>query len=716
MPSTTNGALLRRGLLMLALAFAAGCETGPRRSNVLVVTFDTTRADHIGAYGNRRVETPAIDGLATEGLLFSNAHSSIALTFPSHATILTGLYPTGHGVRDNGLFVLADDIVTLPERLKEHGYATAAAVSGFPLVKRFNLGQGFDLYDDDLRRKDEDFLGRRPRQPSLFFEERRAARTNQAILPWLEEHKDGLFFVWLHYYDPHRPWDPPAPYNELYADDPYLAEIAYADESLGQVLSRLREWNVLDDTLVIMTADHGEGLGEHNESTHSLLNYETTLRVPLVIRPPGGMAPKKVDDLVAGVDIAPTVLDFLGIEIPDEIQGHSLADYLTGDGGVPANRPFYAETLSPRLSHGWGELRTLYQGDHKYIHGSRPELYDLSRDPNELEDLVAVERDLAETMRQALARLINEYAMDSSITAQPVDEETRAQLMALGYLSGGADSGPIVEELRSDGIPPQDRVVDINLSSEARSLLTAGRGTAARQVALELLELDPENAFYRELLAQAALLSGRLEEAAATLEDLIERPRGRGASAGMLVTVGSRLVGAGQAERGLRLVERAVEVDPSAEHHYHLANALRGAGDVERSYDALLATLDADADHVPAKVDLAIRFAVAGERDLARQAFEEALEGDPFYPKGHYNYGAFLLETGETARAADRFRRAIKIDPSYRAAHLAVVVSELELGNISGAREALRELAEMAPDSEETDRARELVDASAASS
>jgi arylsulfatase A-like enzyme/thioredoxin-like negative regulator of GroEL len=712
MAPATRSAALGRGLLIFAAAWLAACGAGPRRSNVLVVTFDTTRADHISAYGNERIETTAVDSLAAEGLLFSNAHSSIALTMPSHTTLLTGLYPTGHGVRDNGLFILADDIVTLPERLKEHGYATAAAISGFPLVKRFNLGQGFELYDDELRRKDEDFLGRRPAQPSLFFEERRGARTNEAILPWLEEHKDGPFFAWIHYYDPHRPWDPPAPYDELYADDPYLAEIAYADECLGQILSRLREWDVLDDTLVIMTADHGEGLGEHNETTHSLLNYETTLRVPLVIRPPGGMAPRRVDDLVGGVDIAPTVLEFLGLEVPPELQGHSLAGYLSGRGGVPANRPFYAETLSPRLSHGWGELRTLYQGGYKYIHGSRPELYDLGRDPHELEDLLAVEPQRAATMREALARLINENAMDSSVVAQPVDEETRAQLMALGYLTGGADSSPIVEELRSDGTPPQDRVVDINLSSEVRNLLTAGQGTAARQVALELLKLDPENGFYRELFAQAALLSGRLEEAAETIEALMAEAGGRGATVGMLITVGARLVRAGQAERGLHLIERAVELDPSAERHYHLAEALREAGDAERAREELLATLDADPNHVPAKVDLAIQYALAGERESARQAFEEALQGDPFYPKGHYNYGAFLLETGETAKARDRFRRAIKIYPDYRAARLALVVAELQLGNSSGAREALQELEAQAPESEETQRARQLVEAS----
>lgn len=698
-----------RGLLPLALALVLvpGCGGGPRSANVLLVTFDTTRADRIGAYGNERARTPVLDSLAAEGVLFSNAHASIPLTFPSHTTILTGLYPTAHGIRDNGLFVLADEVVTLPEILREQGYATAGAISGFPLVRRFNLGQGFDLYDDDLQRKDDDFLGRRPRRQSLYFEERRAARTNEAVLPWLAEHRDEPFFVWIHYYDPHRPWDPPPPYDELLADDPYQAEIAYADESLGRILDQLRTWGVFDETMVVFTSDHGEGLGEHDESTHSLLNYETTLRVPMIVRPPGGMKPTVVDDLVAGVDIAPTVLEALGIESPVEFQGHSLYGYVTGSGGVPANRQFYAETLSPRLSHGWGELRTLYEGNWKYVHGPRPELFDLAADPDERSDRVAVDVDRAADLRGALAKFVNDHAMTTA-AAVPVDEQTRAQLMALGYISGGAESGPIVEELLDEGIAPQDRVVDINLSSEARNLLTAGRGVAARQVVGELLERDPVNPFYRELMVRAELLSGRLAIAADILESILVDPRGRGASAGLLATVGYQLVLGGDLERGLGFGTRAVELDPSAAHHYQLASARREAGDPEGAEESLLATLEVDPNHVRAEVDLAIRFAVTGRKELARETFEEALRNDPFYAKGHYNYGAFLLETGNLGAALERFRRATEIDRGYRASFLARVFVELQLGDLERAAETLSELETLAPDSEETRRAREL--------
>lgn len=707
---------LRYGVSILLLALGAGCGHGPERSNILLVTFDTTRADRIGAYGNARIATPNVDSLAAEGVLFSNAHAHIPLTLPSHTSILTGLYPTGHGIRDNGLFVLGDEILTLPELLKEHGYATAAAVSGFPLVERFNLDQGFDLFDDELRRKDEDYLGRRPQHNSLFFEERLAAQTNAAILPWLEEHRGGPFFAWIHYYDPHRPWDPPPPYDELYADDPYLGEIAYADEALGQVLAKLEAWGSLDKTLVVFTSDHGEGLGEHNEGTHSLLNYETTLRVPLILKPPGGMEPRVVSDLVESIDIVPTIMHLLGIDRPRDLPGYSLYDYVEGGPGVPANREAYAETLSPRLSHGWGELRTLFQGDWKYIHGPRPELYEIASDPGERVNLLPAETERAATMRSALARLIQDNAMSSASTVQPVDEETKAQLMALGYISGGADTGPIIEELRDDGIAPQDRVVDINLSSEVRNLLVSGRAAAARQIVDELLERDPTNPFYRELQVQADLMLGQIARAADTVEGLIADPRGRGASAGVLVNVGSRLVRIGAAERGLALIERAVELEDSAKHRYHLATAMREAGDSEGAHAALLRALEADPEYAAARVDLAVSLAVAGEADAARTAFEEALRDDPFYAKGHYNYGAFLLESGDPTAALDRFRRAVELDPTYGAAHLARVAVELQVGALDRARDALAELERIAPNSEETERARQLVaDASPAS-
>ncbi|MEX0914399.1 MAG: sulfatase, partial [Wenzhouxiangellaceae bacterium] len=308
-PASINRRGTIRALVLAGLAVLLTSCGREQPWNVVLVTFDTTRADRIGSYGNARIGTPALDGLAHEGIRFANAVSVAPITAPSHSTILTGLYPTGHGVRDNGLFVLSDDNRTLAEILRERGYATAAAVGAFPVVSRFGFDQGFDLFDDHLTGMYEDYLGERtvPKE-QLFFDERRAAQVNEAVIPWLEARGEEPFFLWLHYFDPHQPFEPPPPYDQLYADDLYNGEIAYADSRLGHMLDQLRRLGKLERTLIVVTADHGEGLGEHNEVTHAVLAYDSTLHVPLIIRPPGlgsGSA-RVVDDRVGIVDIVPT--------------------------------------------------------------------------------------------------------------------------------------------------------------------------------------------------------------------------------------------------------------------------------------------------------------------------------------------------------------------------------------------------------------------------
>ncbi len=692
----------------LAAALAAGCGLGAPRPNVLLVTLDTTRADRIGAYGRARAGTPALDALAAEGIRFERAYTAIPLTLPSHATILTGLYPPAHGVRDNGLFVLSPEVTTLAEILAARGWATGAAIGGFPLLARFGLAQGFARYDDRLRRKDEDYLGRQPRPPSLYFEERPASEVNAAILPWLEEHRGGPFFAWIHYYDAHRPWDPPDSYAALFADDPYQGEIAFADAMLGLVLERLRAWGVYERTLVVVVGDHGEGLGEHDEDTHSMLLYDSTLRVPLILKPPGGVRPQVVSDRVATADVLPTILDFLGLEPPAATDGESLRGYASG-GVAPSNRALYAETLSPRLSQGWGELRALLHEEWKYVHGPRPELFDLEADPRELRSLAAERADVARRMRPELESLLGAMA---SAAAEPVpaDAQTREQLRALGYLSDLADGGPIREELRDEGVAPQDRIGDINLSSEARSHLAAGRGLAAMQIAKELLARDPGSPFYRELLAHAHLALDDVDEATRLAEELAASG-GRAGAGALLLALGTRLFRQGEGERAARLVARGAELEGSAAAWYQAGTVEGALGRTEEARGCFARALEADPAFAPARVDLAIQLATTGDRERASDEFERALRDDPFSAKGHYNYGAFLLETQRPEEAASHFRRAVALEGTYLAARAAVVAAELGLGRTEAARRALAELETMAPDSEETHRARGLLEA-----
>jgi arylsulfatase A-like enzyme/Flp pilus assembly protein TadD len=707
-------------LLFAALGLAAavlpagGCRGKARRPNVLLVTFDTTRADHLGAYGYARAQTPVVDRLAAEGVVFENAYSSIPLTAPSHSTILTGKIPPAHGVRDNGLFVLGAEQQTLAEILKAQGYRTGAAIGGFPLVARYGLNQGFDFYDDRLTPTfDSPLAGGAPKRNEFAFEERRAARVNEAVFEWLAGAKRGEpFFLWVHYYDPHQPHDPPAPYDQLFADHLYDGDIAYTDESLGTLLDRLRRDGLYDDTLVVLTSDHGEGLGEHEELSHSYLLYESTLHVPLVLRGPGVAANRRVAGRVRLADVAPTVLDALGIPVPADMQGRSLKPLLSGGAGGRVERTHYAETLSPRLSQNWGELRALYEGSWKYIHGPKPELFDLAADPKELRNLVESRSDQAATMRTALADFLQRNSPPGGSRMSPVDDETRARLQALGYLAAGAGQGQeIREELRSDGLAPQDRARDVSLIGMARAMTAQGDHWGARDLARRLLVGAGDDPYYLEMLAMSDLNLGQPDEALVSIEKMLALGPGSNRSAErLLLQAGLMKRQRGDDAAGARLVRRSLELEPSAESYYFVA-ALEGqAGRRAEERQLLERALSLDPKYAPARVDLAVRLIQEGRPDDARRELERVLTEQPYFAKAHYNYGAFLLEHGDAAGALARFDRAVALDERYAKARLAAIVVRLRLGRRDEAEKGLTDLRTLLPASPEAEQARRLME------
>ncbi|MCP4658644.1 MAG: sulfatase-like hydrolase/transferase [bacterium] len=699
------GTGLATAALLLALTACGRSEPW----NVLLVSFDTTRADAIGCYGNEAIATPTLDALAAEGVLFQHAYSAVPITQPSHTTILTGKYPIAHGVRDNGLFVLAPEHQTMAELLAAHGYATAAAVGSFPLVAKFGLDQGFELYDDKLNSRNEDYLGRGLRQPvRLFFDERRAAWVNDAVIPWLEEHRDEPFFLWVHYFDPHQPFEPPPPYDELYANDLYAGEIAYADESLGTLLDHLRRLGVFERTLIVFTADHGEGRGEHGEVTHSYLTYDTTLHVPLIFRLPEGPRSVTVEPRVVTADILPTVLELLGLPIPPDLDGRSLAGHLRGSASPPPAH--YAETLAPRLANNWGELRVLYDGPWKYIHGPRPELYDLESDPGELTDLIASEPETAAELRGRLAAFVAAHAPDDPVAPVAPDPETRRRLMALGYIQGTGEAATAIrEELRDDGTPPQDRVGDTSTLSTAKNLLLQGRALGARDLARRLVDEDPQNRFYLELLAYAEAQLGNMAEALEILDRLLRSGPASGSPETLLARIGRYLYLNGEKEEGLRAIRESVELNATASGFYLLATVLGGMDQSEAAREALRQSLEIDPTYAPARVDLAIHLAQGDERAAAAE-FERALSDQPYFAKAHYNYGTFLVQTGRIEEALERFRRAVALDPGYLKAYQAVIALELSRGRTPEAEQMLARLVARAPGSREAQLARELVE------
>lgn len=673
-------------IALAALAAAAGCARRPA-DNVLFVTLDTTRADFLGCYGRDSARTPNLDQLAAEGYQFLDAYTPVPITLPSHSTMFTGRYPLAHGVRDNGLFTLPDDEVTLAERLRARGWATGAAVGSFPLTRQFNIQQGFDFFDDHITIDVEDYHGRRldPRH-GLYFDERPAALVNDAILPWLRDHLDQPFFAWIHYWDAHHPHVPPPPYDQLYAYDLYQGEIAYVDHSLGVVLDQLRRAGVYDRTLIVVVGDHGEGRGDHNEDSHSMLVYGSTLHVPLIIKPAGaGHDGHRIADRVGTVDIAPTVLDLLGIGLDDSFQGRSLTGLMGLGDGPTSPAEYYAESLSPRLSYGWGEQRALYDGRFKYIFGPRQELYDLVDDPGERRNIVDARPDEAAELRQRLQAFIAGHVEQGAANAaQEVDAETRRRLEALGYISsGGAEPGSITEELRSDGTPPQDRIGDINVMSNVKQSLDGGDYLDAKNLAELLIQRDPDNPYYRGLLAAACLGLGRTDQAAEVAEQL---HRVTAQNDTIVLAIARQLFSAGERERGLELAARVVRDQESAYGQYLLGEMQCDLGRSEECESHLRRAGELDPRQATARLSLAIHVAESGRLSEAETLLDDYTRDFPLDEKGWFNSAVLLLQDQRWDQALERLERAVELRPTYWDAQIARVAVLVQTGRAEQAR------------------------------
>ena len=490
-----------RGLLVLLLVLllpAGGCKATGAVSRVVLVTFDTTRADHLGCYGAEGDPTPNLDRLAAESVVFEQAIAPTPTTLPSHATLFTGLYPQDHGIRYNLFFRLPPAVQTLAETLREHGFKTAGFPASRILSASFGLDQGFETYDEPTARPEP--RGDHP----LGGISRTAGEGVDLALDWLAEAGDDPFFLWLHLYDPHEPYEPPFPHSSRFRDRPYAGEIAYADAELGRLLDRLRDGPRWSETLLVVAGDHGEGLYAHGERWHAFLVYETTQRVPLIVRAPGIRA-SRVEEPVGLAGVAPTILDLAGVEPADPSRGASLRAALEGDD--PPSRPIYFETLAGSLVYGWAELRGLRSGRWKLIDSSDPELYDLEADPEEETNLAAREPARVEALREELLREAESIVTVPASGARPGAEMLEV-LAGLGYVGGGGGSPTV-------GEPPDPREM-IDLEVE---LLTAHASVSredwdyVEDLSRYVLERDPTNKWAMVHVGLALLRLGKTDEA-----------------------------------------------------------------------------------------------------------------------------------------------------------------------------------------------------------
>jgi arylsulfatase A-like enzyme len=460
-------------------------------TSVLVLTLDTTRADHLGCYGNKTAATPAIDALAASGARFEQALSPAPLTFPSHASIFTGRVPRRHGVRDNALFRLRADVPVLAESFRKAGYATAAFVGAAVLDGSLGLDRGFDVYDDTLAAASQ---GEEP--------ERRGDRTTDAALAFLAKAK-APFFVWVHLYDPHAPYAPPEPYATKFAARPYDGEIAFVDAQVGRLVAEARAR--APGLLVTLAGDHGESLGEHGEDTHGIFLYQATQRVPLVVAGAGVAAGRVVRETVGLVDLAPTIAEMAGVPPPAGADGVSLAPSLRGR-ALPPARDVELESFFPLFSYGWAPLRALVRGALKFVDAPRSELYDLSKDPAEAKDMRRTRRNDASVLARALdARTSGDAPVPDAM--DPALAEHAQRIASLGYVGGSAASEG------AEAIDPKDGIVWIADLARGRSALAAKRPADGIAPLSRLVARNPTNLPALMTLAACFEGSGKIDEA-----------------------------------------------------------------------------------------------------------------------------------------------------------------------------------------------------------
>ena len=698
--------MTRRALaLVVALALCAWAATRllppAPQPNVLLVTIDTLRADHVGCYGAAGAATPHLDALAARGARFATAIAHAPLTGPSHASILTGLTPLGHGVRDNGSFALPAAIPTLAEAFARAGYRTAAFVSGFPLDHRFGLGRGFQLYDDHLPH------GHDPRRAP--YVERPADATTNAVLRWLENDvAPSPWLAWVHYFDPHSPYEPPGDFGRRFADRPYDGEIAFADEQLGRLLDALQTKRLLDRTIILVTADHGESLGEHGEDTHGVFVYDATLRVPWIMAGPGVPA-KLVPTVVArGIDVAPTLLELARLRGLAGAHGRSLVPALRRKAMEDA--PAYAESLFARLNLGWAPLHAWRTARFKLIEAPRPELYALDGDPGERTDVFAVRNDVGPALRQALG---------AALQAKPPQAEAERssdaaeRLRGLGYVTAGAAPAVSLRDPK-EGIDlirrlergladarssPDTAIADLTavLKQDPRMMLAVRYRAIAFQVrgrydeALADLRaisaLGPLSVEDLVLEAETLRLAGRNEAALAALDTAAGAQR---QTPEPLLIRGRVLKGMGRNAEARTAFEAVLTIVPG---HFE---ALRGLADLAladgRTTDAAAyyeQILGADGSDVGALVHLGVARVRGGQMSEALALLKRAVERDPANAEALLYFAGALAKAGRPAEAVPYFERAIDSGGATTVALNGLGFARLESGDRRSALDAL---------------------------
>jgi choline-sulfatase len=673
-------------------------DQGIDRPNVLLVTLDTTRADHLGCYGYAAGHTPTLDALARGGAQFMQAAAVAPLTQPAHSSIMTGMYPTHHGVRINGNAALGAEQKTLAEALGEKGWATAAFVGAFVLDGRWGLNQGFGVYDDrfDLEKY---------KRLDLAGVQRPADKVVDAALAWLDKEPARPFFAWVHFYDAHSPYEPPEPFRS--ESQPrglvglYDGEIAFVDQQLGRLLGWLRDKGLDKRTVVVVIGDHGEGLGDHGEGTHGYFVYDYALHVPFIVSAPlPRLAGVRVEAQVSAVDVFPTVLALAGLDAPPAVHGRSLVPAMLhprSDEEAYA----YGESLTPSLQFGWGALQTLRGRGYKLIKAPRPELYDLAHDPGEATNVFEQRPEIARDLMRRLDGLVEETGRGAPAPATAdLDKETAERLAALGYIGTPAVAKPAdATEPLAD---PKDKLAVFSAVQQAGELIMQDQHAAAAKALESALREDPRMTQARLMLGSSYSELGRAKDAKAQFDEVLKAdPKNVQGLVGMAnvlqqegrsddvlalcrttLAVDDRnaqahsLMGEVYADRGepaeaLPHFEKAVEIQPKlTRNRLNLAGALTDVKQYARA-EKLLQEIVAEHPRFPfAQYNLGLLYENQGRLPDARTAYAAEVAAYPGHYKARFNLGKVLFQLGDRPGAIEQMREVVKLAPAQPEGYL----------------------------------------------
>ena len=666
-------------LVYTVFPFSSEPNSKKEKPNVLLITIDTLRPDRLSCYSDKHLKTPNIDSLAEKATTFTRAFAHTPTTLPSHTNILLGVTPLYHGVHDNSSFLVGNEFLTLAEHLKSQGYSTGAFVGAFPLDSRFGLTQGFDVYDDNY--------GCKSSQEFTYVERKAEAVINRAM-DWLEDQKNP-WFLWVHCFDPHQRYDPPEPFKTQYPEHPYDGEVAYVDYALGKLFGYLDKTKLFDKTLTIFTADHGEALGEHGEPTHGYFAYNSTIHIPLIISFPG-KKPGKVHQEVCHIDIFPTVCDALKIEKPDSLQGVSLLAAAKGK-RLP-KRAIYFESLYPFYSRGWAPLKGFIDGSQKFVDSPLPELYNLEKDFNELENLA--EGIKLGKYHKKLEKIIRQQSPSSGISysRQKMDREALEKLRSLGYVSDP-------QAIRKDNYSPQDDLkILLPYQIKLMNSMKAYHGGDIMAGVKLLSEIIEERKDFDQAYSYLATLykeQGNMIVAVKTLRDGLKN---NPSSYKIIITYGILLIETGQYDAAVEILKKGLDsIDHDPELWNYLGVAYWSKGDFKNAVNAYQKALSLDENYPIVFNNLgslylskSLKSKDEGALQNAGENFKKAIELDPNYASAYNGLGSVYGQAGNIDAAIKCWKKAVELNPELSFALYNLGLAYLSKGNKYKALEYLR--------------------------